>query len=73
MLDCAPDLDPVTGRSCHEPVRLDCEVRDHRELEVVLDNQIGLLGIDVTPPESLLVDDVGLGERAVAPQVGVLH
>ncbi len=74
VLDRAPDRHPVAVGRRHERVRLDRELRDHREgVGAVDDNRgIALGGLEVAPAVAVLAQDVGAGERVVGADRRVL-
>ena len=73
MLDGAPNHDPVPIRRRHEAMGLDCEMGDDREGVGVLHHQVCGRRVDVTPPEAVLTQDVGAGQRVVGAQPGLLN
>jgi hypothetical protein len=75
VLDRAPDRDAVTVGRCHEGVRLDRELGDHREAVRAFDDHVGgrCGSIHVLPPGvTVLVEHVALGVRIVRPELAVL-
>ena len=55
MLDRAPDRDAIPVGSGHERMWLDSEVRDYREGVGVLDDQVRVGLVDVSPADAVLV------------------
>ena len=74
VLDRAPDRHAVAVGRRHERVRLDRELRDHREGVGAVDDDRGIAlgGLEVAPAEAVLAQDVGAGEGVVGPDRRVL-